>query len=171
VTNRWTTQTDTNQVRSETVVPAVAYVRMSTDHQKYSTENQLEVIRNYAAARGLEILRVFQDSGRSGLRLDGREALQSLMAEVRSGHADFKAILVYDVSRWGRFQDADEGGLLTSIVCSQAPGCGFAYCGEQFENDGIALDLQPSLKTREAGHGWRVQPGALGQGLSRGNAV
>ncbi len=31
------------------------------------------------------------------------------MAEVQSGDADFKAILVYDVSRWGRFQDADEG--------------------------------------------------------------
>ena len=27
---------------------AVAYVRMSTDHQKYSTENQLVVIRRYA---------------------------------------------------------------------------------------------------------------------------
>lgn len=70
---------------------------MSTDHQKYSTENQLDVIRSYAVARGLQILRVFEDSGRSGLRLDGREALQNLMAEVQSGHADFKAILVYDV--------------------------------------------------------------------------
>ncbi|WP_408089672.1 recombinase family protein [Rhodoplanes sp. SY1] len=36
--------------------PAVAYVRMSTDHQKYSTENQLDVIRRYASARGLEIV-------------------------------------------------------------------------------------------------------------------
>ena len=26
---------------------------MSTDHQKYSTENQLDVIRSYAVARGL----------------------------------------------------------------------------------------------------------------------
>lgn len=42
--------------------PAVAYVRMSTDHQKYSTENQLDVIRRYATARGLEIIRVFEDS-------------------------------------------------------------------------------------------------------------
>jgi len=63
--------------------------------------------------------RMFEDSGRSGLRLDGREALQNLMAEVRSGHADFKAILVYDVSRWGRFQDADEGAY-HEHVCSRA---------------------------------------------------
>ena len=150
MTNRWTTQTDTNQVRSETDVPAVAYVRMSTDHQKYSTENQLEVIRNYAAARGLEILRVFQDSGRSGLRLDGREALQSLMAEVRTGHADFKAILVYDVSRWGRFQDADEGAY-HEHVCSRA-GIRVHYCGEQFENDGsIGSNLLKTVKRVMAG--------------------
>jgi DNA invertase Pin-like site-specific DNA recombinase len=106
---------------SEPDVPAVAYVRMSTDHQKYSTENQLDVIRSYAATRGLQILRVFEDSGRSGLRLDGREALQNLMAEVQSGKADFKAILAYDVSRWGRFQDADEGAY-HEHVCSRA-GC------------------------------------------------
>jgi hypothetical protein len=29
------------------------------------------------------------------------------MLEVQFGTADFQAILVYDVSRWGRFQDAD----------------------------------------------------------------
>jgi hypothetical protein len=28
----------------------------------------------------------------------------ALIADVRSGHADFEFILVYDVSRWGRFQ-------------------------------------------------------------------
>jgi len=119
-------------------IPAVAYVRMSTDHQKYSTENQLDIIRNYATARGLQILRVFEDSGRSGLRLDGREALQNLMAEVRTGQADFKAILVYDVSRWGRFQDADEGAY-HEHVCSRA-GIRVHYCGEQFENDGSEPD-------------------------------
>lgn len=87
-------------------IRARAMVRQNllSDNQKYSTENQLDVIRSYAAARGLHILRVFEDSGRSGLRLDGREALQNLMAEVQSCRGDFKAILVYDVSRWGVFR-------------------------------------------------------------------
>ena len=135
---------------AEQDVPAVAYVRMSTDHQKYSTENQLDVIRSYAAARGLQILRLFEDSGRSGLRLDGREALQNLMAEVQSGQADFKAILVYDVSRWGRFQDADEGAY-HEHVCSRA-GIRVHYCGEQFENDGsIGSNLLKSVKRVMAG--------------------
>ena len=135
---------------AEEDVPAVAYVRMSTDHQKYSTENQLDVIRSYAEARGLQILRVFEDSGRSGLRLDGREALQNLMAEVQSGDADFKAILVYDVSRWGRFQDADEGAY-HEHVCSRA-GTRVHYCGEQFENDGsIGSNLLKTVKRVMAG--------------------
>lgn len=129
---------------------AIAYVRMSTDHQKYSTENQLDVIRNYATARGMTILRVFEDSGRSGLRLDGREALQNLMSEVQSGLADFTAILVYDVSRWGRFQDADEGAY-HEHVCSRA-GIRVHYCGEQFENDGsIGSNLLKTVKRVMAG--------------------
>lgn len=131
-------------------LPAVAYVRMSTDHQKYSTENQLDVIRKYASSRGLEILRVFADAGKSGLRLDGREALQRLMEEVHSGHADFRAILVYDVSRWGRFQDADEGAY-HEHVCSRA-GIRVHYCGEQFENDGsIGSNLLKTVKRVMAG--------------------
>lgn len=131
-------------------IRAVAYVRMSTDHQKYSTENQLDVIRNYAAARSMTILRVFEDSGRSGLRLDGREALQNLMSEVQSGLADFTAILVYDVSRWGRFQDADEGAY-HEHVCSRA-GIRVHYCGEQFENDGsIGSNLLKTVKRVMAG--------------------
>jgi len=150
VTGRWATHSNESDEPPETEVPAVAYARMSTDHQKYSTENQLDIIRNYTTARGLQILRVFEDSGRSGLRLDGREALQNLMAEVRTGQADFKAILVYDVSRWGRFQDADEGAY-HEHVCSRA-GIRVHYCGEQFENDGsIGSNLLKTVKRVMAG--------------------
>ncbi|MEP4769645.1 MAG: recombinase family protein [Roseibium sp.] len=150
MTGRWTTHSDKGDEPPESVIPAVAYVRMSTDHQKYSTESQLDIIRNYATARSLQILRVFEDSGRSGLRLDGREALQNLMAEVRTGQADFKAILVYDVSRWGRFQDADEGAY-HEHVCSRA-GIRVHYCGEQFENDGsIGSNLLKTVKRVMAG--------------------
>src|SRR5881397_3001913 len=87
---------------------AAQYVRMSTEHQQYSTENQRDKIREYAARRGLEIVRTYADEGKSGLRIDGREALQRLIRDVETGSADFRCILVYDVSRWGRFQDADE---------------------------------------------------------------
>jgi DNA invertase Pin-like site-specific DNA recombinase len=87
---------------------AAQYVRMSTEHQQYSTANQEDTIREYAARRGFEIVRTYADEGKSGLSVAGRASLQKLIADVQESRADFSAILVYDVSRWGRFQDADE---------------------------------------------------------------
>ena len=88
----------------------------------------------YAERRGLEIVRTYADEGKSGLRLDGRDALKQLIADVQNGRADFATILVYDVSRWGRFQDADESAYY-EYICSRA-GIAVQYCAEQFENDG-----------------------------------
>ena len=48
-----------------------------------------------------------------------RDALQLLICDVQTGNAEFTAILVYDVSRWGRFQDADESGYYEHI-CKRA---------------------------------------------------
>lgn len=115
-------------------IRAAEYVRMSTEHQQYSTENQADILRSYAAARGIEIVRTYADEGRSGLRIDGRDALKALISDVESGRADFQIILVYDVSRWGRFQDADESAYY-EYICKRA-GIAVHYCAEQFENDG-----------------------------------
>src|SRR5687768_3958286 len=92
------------------LVPVAAYVRMSTEHQQYSTENQLDRIKEFAARRGMAIVRIFADEGKSGLSAKNREGLRAMIAEVESGKAEFRHILAYDVSRWGRFQDADESG-------------------------------------------------------------
>lgn len=81
---------------------AAQYVRMSTEHQQYSTHNQSDKIREYAEKRGIEIIKTYADDGKSGLSIGGRAALQQLIADVESGAADFNVILVYDVSRWGR---------------------------------------------------------------------
>ena len=115
----------------------VEYVRMSTEHQQYSTENQRKIIRQYAEARGMIIVQTYTDAGKSGLRIDGRDALKELIHDVESGQADFSAILVYDVSRWGRFQDADESAYY-EYICRRAK-IDVHYCGEQFENDGSPI--------------------------------
>ena len=85
------------------VLRAAQYVRMSTEHQQYSTENQGDKIREYADRRNIEIVRTYADEGKSGLNIGGRLALQQLIKDVESGAVDFKLVLVYDVSRWGRF--------------------------------------------------------------------
>ena len=53
---------------------AAQYVRMSTEHQQYSPENQLEVIRQYAASHNMEIIHEYSDHGRSGLNIAGPKA-------------------------------------------------------------------------------------------------
>ena len=113
---------------------AAMYVRMSTDHQKYSTENQADAIREYADRHKMEVVRTYQDAGKSGLKLDGRDALQKLISDVQSGSADYTVILVLDVTRWGRFQDADESAYY-EYICRRA-GIDVQYVAEQFENDG-----------------------------------
>ena len=115
---------------SEDPVRAAQYVRMSTEHQQYSTENQEDAIRRYAEARGFKIVRTYADEGKSGLRIEGREELQRLLADVKGGKADFSVILVYDVSRWGRFQDADEAAH-NEFVCRHV-GIDVHYCAEPF---------------------------------------
>jgi DNA invertase Pin-like site-specific DNA recombinase len=116
---------------------AAAYVRMSTDHQQYSIDNQMQVISDYALSRGLEIVRTYSDAGRSGLSLQGRDALRQLIADVRAGRAQFAFVLVYDVSRWGRFQDIDESAHY-EFICRNA-GVEVEYCADGFQNDGTML--------------------------------
>jgi DNA invertase Pin-like site-specific DNA recombinase len=131
-------------------VRAAQYVRMSTEHQKYSTENQSDMIADYAKRRGFEVVRTYADDGKSGLRIEGRDSLKRLIADVEGGRADFRAILVYDVSRWGRFQDADESAYY-EYICKRA-GIQVYYCAEQFENDGsLGTTIIKSMKRAMAG--------------------
>jgi DNA invertase Pin-like site-specific DNA recombinase len=123
---------------------AVAYVRMSTDRQIHSTENQMDAIAAYAARKNVAIVRTYKD-GKSGLSLDRRPALKSLLGDVMLGKADFDCILVYDVSRWGRFQNSDESAHY-EFICKEA-GVRVEYCAEEFSNDGSLLsNVMKSLK-------------------------
>ena len=114
--------------------PAAMYIRMSTEHQKYSPENQAAAIKEYADRNGYEIIKTYTDGGKSGLNIEGRAALQQMLNDVQSKSAEFKAILVLDVTRWGRFQDADESAYY-EYICKRA-GTPVKYCNEQFDNDG-----------------------------------
>ena len=58
-----------------------------TEHQKYATENQADAIRQYAARRGFEIVPTYADAGKSGLSLEGRDALKRLISDGLLGDA------------------------------------------------------------------------------------
>jgi DNA invertase Pin-like site-specific DNA recombinase len=137
VANALVVRRNTQLAGNQKSLRAAQYVRMSTDYQHYSTENQAATIAAYAARHNLKIVRTYADDGRSGLRISNRGALVELINDIRFGKADFSHVLVYDVSRWGRFQDTDESAHY-EFICKQA-GVKITYCAEQFENDGGML--------------------------------
>lgn len=147
-------------------VLAAAYVRMSTEHQQYSTSNQMDVIREYAKRRGMIIIKTYSDEGKSGLNIQGRDSLAQMIKDVQAGGVKFTCILVYDVSRWGRFQDADESAYY-EYICRQA-GVAVHYCAEQFENDGSPVStIVKGVKRAMAGEYSRELSSKVFQGACR----
>lgn len=139
-----------NDRGKDNVRKAAQYVRMSTEHQRYSTENQADAIQRYADERGYQIIRTYSDAGKSGLRIQGRAGLTQLIEDIEAGQTAFKTVLVYDISRWGRFQDADESAYY-EYICKRA-GISVEYCAEQFENDGSPMStVVKGLKRAMAG--------------------
>jgi DNA invertase Pin-like site-specific DNA recombinase/DNA-binding winged helix-turn-helix (wHTH) protein len=129
----------------KTPVRAAQYLRMSTDDQLNSIPIQRIAIQRYAAAQGFEVVATYSDPGKSGLAIRNRPGLRSLLRDVVTGKSQFRAILVYDVSRWGRFQDADEAAHY-EFICRQA-GVSVHYCAETFVNDGtLPSTIMKTLK-------------------------
>lgn len=130
---------------------AAQYVRMSTEHQQYSIENQKAAIAEYAEKRGFDIVETYSDSARSGIDLKHRPGLRKLLEDVLAGEQPFGAVLVYDISRWGRFQDVDESAYY-EFFCRRS-GIQVHYCAETFDSNdpGIPAALMKALKRAMAG--------------------
>ena len=114
-------------------IPSAQYLRMSTEDQPNSIPLQREAIQRYACTHGFEVVATYADPGKSGLEIRNRPGLRCLLRDVLTGDCLFRAVLVYDVSRWGRFQDTDESAHY-EFLCRRA-GIPVIFCAEQFEND------------------------------------
>jgi DNA invertase Pin-like site-specific DNA recombinase len=125
--------------------PVAQYLRVSTDNQRYSLDNQCDWIEQYAAEHGFVIIQTYADRAKSGLLLKNRPGLKQLLADVTGPRVAYRAILVYDVSRWGRFQDVDEAGHY-EFICKHC-GIPVHYCAEAFANDGTSVSsIMKALK-------------------------
>ncbi|NVM77453.1 DNA invertase Pin-like site-specific DNA recombinase [Duganella sp. SG902] len=121
---------------------AAAYVRMSTETQDLSINQQLDYIARYAAGMQYTLVKVYRDEGKSGLTLRRRGGLQQLLVDILGGACDFDVLLIYDVSRWGRFLNIDEAACY-EFLCGRA-GVEVLYCAEAFGRE--ALPLQHLMK-------------------------
>jgi len=126
----------------------------------------MDTIREYATRRNMEIVIIYSDEGKSGLNIQGRGELARMISDVQTKQASYKCILVYDISRWGRFQDADESAHY-EYTCRKA-GIAVHYCAEQFENDGTpSSTIIKTVKRAMAGEYSRELSSKVFQGACR----
>jgi DNA invertase Pin-like site-specific DNA recombinase len=88
------------------LIKAVAYIRMSTDEQSLSPEQQREALIRFAAERGYEIVKWYEDAGMSASKGDEeRIAYQQLL--IDSNALQWQAVLCWDTSRFTRNHPAE----------------------------------------------------------------
>ena len=121
-----------------TLKKAVAYYRHSAqDKQEYSVEIQQEHVRKFAADNNIEIIKEFADRGVTGVVIDDRDAFNEMMKDYIYGtkRKGLDYVLVFDVSRWGRFQKDDEAAHYSYECSSRGIAVIFSTMGFPKEND------------------------------------
>ena len=144
-------------VTGQTILPPIrvaAYVRTARQ-EPHLARNQMDAIRKYAKRHGMQIVKEYSDEGKSGVNIQARKSLARMIREVQDGQINFSAVLLYNVSRWGRFQDADESAYY-EYICRRA-GVSVHYCDEHSEGEVIVVStivkrLKKSIRANENGH-------------------
>ncbi|HCJ8544706.1 TPA: recombinase family protein [Escherichia coli] len=122
------------------------YLRMSTDHQQFSIDNQALYLKKYAEDHNMVIVETYDDEGKSGVSASGRKNFNRLIEDVVTGRVKIEAVLVYDVSRFGRWQDNDEAGHYSYLL--KYHGVRIIYCAENLpdESPEIQMLTLPALR-------------------------
>ena len=156
-TNRKRRKQHPEIVTSQTILPPIrvaAYVRTARQ-EPHLASNQMDAIREYAKRHGMQIVKKYSDEGKSGVNIQARKSLARMIREVQNGQINFSAVLLYNFSRWGRFQDADESAYY-EYICRRA-GVSVHYCDEYSEGEVIVVStivkrLKKSIRANENGH-------------------
>jgi len=99
-----TTMTWWKEKKQKKKYRGVTYGRYSSQgRQENSIAIQRDAIHAWAERNDVEIVDEFDDPGKSGLDVKGREGFQALLERVKPGDIDY--VICNDPSRWGRFQD------------------------------------------------------------------
>src|SRR5208337_2317100 len=81
--------------------PAVAYLRMSSDPQEGSIEQQRSELAKLAEKHGYKIIREYVDEGKSGSK--ETEKRTDFLKMIEDSHKkEFRVILCWDLQRFGR---------------------------------------------------------------------
>ena len=94
--------------------PAVGYIRMSTDKQEDSPEQQKAEINKLAKRERYRIIRWYEDHGISGAKTHKRPKFRRMIRDAEE-RGDFKAILCWDQDRFGRFDSIEAGEWISPL--------------------------------------------------------
>ncbi len=127
---------------------AIAYYRHSAeDKQENSVQIQRDHTHKFIAENDVKLIHEEADEGKTGL-LATRPAFERLLNDWIKNPAapEFEYVLVYDVSRWGRFQDQNEGAYY-EFLCKQY-GRKVVYVTHVFpkEDQQLISHLQTSIE-------------------------
>jgi len=105
----------TKQKRASTAtIPAVAYIRMSSSKQEASPERQREEITRLAERHGYHVVREYSDEAVSGAATHKRHGFLRMVKDAET-KGDFRVILVWDLSRFGRFDSVESGKYVDTL--------------------------------------------------------
>jgi len=86
---------------------AVGYLRCSTDRQDDSIDQQRKCLLDWSEENNFKIIHWYEDEGKSGTSFEKRPGFMKLSRTVES-NPEFRYVLVYDESRWGRASNPRE---------------------------------------------------------------
>jgi len=146
---------------------AVAYYRHSAqDRQENSVEIQQDQLRKFAADNGVEIIEEFIDRGKTGLITDGRDAFKKMLSGIEAGKCDCDYVLVFDVSRWGRFQNTDIAAYYTGLCAIHGKPVIYTTIGFPMENDLMHM-MRVNIERYQAANYSRELSGKVFKGCSK----
>ncbi|MCW2107658.1 UNVERIFIED_ORG: DNA invertase Pin-like site-specific DNA recombinase [Rahnella aquatilis] len=124
-----------NFIEKQGIKRAAQYLRMSTLNQEFSLDNQAHFIKQYAQEHNYEIVHTYDDAGKSGVTTSGRHDFNRLIDDVIFKEINIEAVLVYDVSRFCRFEDPLEGIYYKYLVEKQ--GVKVIFCADNIPDNFI----------------------------------
>ncbi|HFU8668164.1 TPA: recombinase family protein, partial [Escherichia coli] len=105
-------------------------------------------IKDYAEKNNMEIAYTYDDAGKSGVSIIGRHSLQQLLSDVEQKKIDIQAVLFYDVSRFGRFQNSDEAAYYSFLF--ERNGVDLIYCSEPIPTKDFPLESSVILNIKRS---------------------
>jgi site-specific DNA recombinase len=125
---------------------AIAYLRKSTDLQETSLEQQKEKVLEFAREHSVRVIEIFAEEA-CGENVEGRPEFRK-MIECCKSNEDFQYVFVYDISRWGRFENPKEA-VYWEVEVERA-GRKVVFISEGFKEDNIGTSISNFVKSAEA---------------------